>query len=272
MSNSDTMIKNQWPSLTAEVKQMCAQLPVGICFVDSQERIHWANQRFYEQLGISQDKNGSLLFNDLPIQATEELGNDVIKPLHDTKKRLHLSTAILDEENKVAVFTDVSDLISEVSGYADLLLEVARMDASTGLLAPASIYRELFAQVSRCRRYGNDLAIARIGIDELSTEGIDPEDREKALRDIGVKLADNVRTIDFAGRLSDNEFLVVLPETDLGGAKILIDKLRPILGTPQITTRGGRKVNCQICVGFSQWMATDDASKLLEKASPKSPP
>lgn len=267
MSSNDTT-KKEWPGLTAEVKQLLSQFPLGVCVMGSDERIEWANPGFYEQLGISQQDTQDTAFGELPLKIAEELGHGIYQPTHHADKRLRVATAACGNGHKVALFTDVSDLLSEIGGYADLLLEVARMDTHTGLLTPASMYRELFEQVSRSRRYGNALAIVRIDIGGLRKDDISHEDREQTLRELGIKLADNVRNIDFAGRLSDYEFLVVLPETETKGVKILIDKLEPMLGAAQIATQSGEVMDLGIKIGFAQWSATDDASTLLEKARP----
>ncbi len=268
MSSNDNTTKKEWPGLTVDVKHILSQLPVGVCIMGSDERVQWANPGFYAQLGIVQQETQNIAFGDLPIKTTEELGQGIYQPIHDADKRLRVSTAACGNDHKVVLFTDVSDLVSEIGGYADLLLEVARMDTHTGLLTPASMYRELFEQVSRSRRYGNALAIVRIDIAGLRRNDIDRPDREQILRDLGLKLADNVRNIDFAGRLSDYEFLVVLPETNTEGVKILIDKLEPILGTTRITAQNGQSVDLGIKIGLAQWSTTDDASTLLEKARP----
>ncbi len=269
MSSNDDTTNKEWPGLTVEVQKILSQLPLGVCVIGSDGRIQWANPGFYQQLGISQQDTQNIAFGELPMKMAEELGHGIYQPIHHTDMRLRVATAACGNGHKVALFTDVSDLVSEIGGYADLLLEVARMDAHTGLLTPASMYRELFEQVSRSRRYGNALAIVRIDIGGLRRDDISHPDRERTLRDLGIKLADNVRNIDFAGRLSDYEFLVVLPETDIKGVKILIDKLEPILGTTQIQTQSGQAVDLGIKIGYAQWTATDDASTLLEKARPE---
>ncbi len=268
MSSNDNTTKKEWPGLTVDVKNILSQLPLGVCVMGSDECIQWANPGFYEQLGISQHDTQDIAFSALPMKTVEELGRGIFQPTHHTDRRLRVSTAACGNDHKVALFTDVSDLVSEIGGYADLLLEVARMDTQTGLLTPASMYRELFEQVSRSRRYGNALAIVRIDVGGLRKDDISPQDREQTVRELGIKLADNVRNIDFAGRLSDYEFLVVLPETDIKGVKILIDKLEPMLGAAQIKTTNGQAVDLGIKVGVAQWTSTDDASTLLEKARP----
>jgi diguanylate cyclase (GGDEF)-like protein len=258
----------EWAGLTAEVKNMLSQLPLGICVMGSDGLIQWANPSFYEQLGVSQQDTQDIALSELPMKLADGLGHGIYQPIHHTDKRLRVATVACGNDHEVALFTDVSDLVSDIGGYADLLLEMARMDANTGLLTPASMYRELFEQVSRSRRYGNALAIVRIDIGGLRKDDISNQEREQTLRDFGIKLADNVRNIDFAGRLSDYEFLMVLPETDPKGVKILIDKLEPMLGAAQITTQSGQAADLEIKIGFAQWTATDDASTLLEKARP----
>jgi diguanylate cyclase (GGDEF)-like protein len=49
---------------------------------------------------------------------------------------------------------------------------------------------------------------------------------DAALRDLGAVLRDGVRPSDFAARYGGEEFAVVLPETDLGTATQIAERLR----------------------------------------------
>ncbi len=269
MSLNDANSPGERPGLSNDVYRLLEKLPWGICITDADDRICWANPSFCEQLGIKRQDAASTRLNALPLVHSEDLGHGIYQVRNHHERRLRVSSVVIENDHKLTLFTDVSDLVPDTGGYADLLLEVARMDSDTGLLTPASIYRELFTQVSRSRRYGNALAIVRIEIAGLQTERINSKDREHALRDFGVKLADNVRNIDFAGRLSDHEFLIVLPETDIEGVEILIEKLRPMLAMPPVATTEGDTVQCTTRYGLAEWSKSDDVSALLDKARPR---
>ncbi len=246
---------------------MLSQIPLGICLIGADEQIQWANPVLCDQLGITNGDLENAPFGELPMQAAADQGNDIYRPMHRPQLRLRASMATVEGGLKIVVFTDVSDLVSDYDGYVNLLREAARTDADTGLLTTVSVYRELFAQLARSQRYGNTLAIIRIRIDGLQREEIGREQSEKALRDLGIKLADCVRNIDYAGRLSEYEFLIVLPETDVNGATALIEKIEGILDTTQVQTQSGETVNCGIRYGFAQWTGAEDASTLLDKAA-----
>ncbi len=269
MTVKDAKSSGEWPGLPSDVTGLLTKLPLGICISDADDRIRWANPSFYEQLGITQQEAVNTAFRALPLTHAEDLGKDIYQVRNHHERRLRVSSVAIDNDHKMALFTDVSDLLTETSHYADLLLEVARMDSDTGLLTQPNIYRELFTQVSRSRRYGNALAVARIEITGLQTDRIGHKERDAVLREFGVKLADNVRNIDFAGRLSDYEFLIVLPETDTEGVEILVAKLKPVLDMPSVTAAGGETVQCVIRYGFAEWSKADDVSALLDKARPK---
>ncbi|MDH3279994.1 MAG: diguanylate cyclase, partial [Gammaproteobacteria bacterium] len=162
-----------------------------------------------------------------------------------------------DDQTKLGVFSDVTDLTSTASGYAELLRELSRTDSSTGLLTPNCVYRELLEQIARCRRYGNRLAVVRIWVEGVGKAAGDTDRGEQILRNIAIKLADNVRAIDAAGQLSKDEFVLVLPETDLDGALRSAKKLKEVLEEEY-------PVDCRY--GLAEWRASDDAKTLLERA------
>lgn len=266
VSPTDATANEESSELTDDAKKMLSQLPIGVCVTDANERIQWANPRFCNQLGVSENDVEKLLFDELPIKSTAELGDGVYQSLRPPQRRLLTSTSAFGSDARIVVVADVTDLFTDAGGYAGLLREVVRTDADTGLLTPASVYRELFAQVARSRRYGNKLAILRIEIDELHSPDVTRSERSKTLRELGVKLADNVRNIDYAGRLSDYEFLIVLPETDTEGTQALTEKLKSTLRGMRVQTRSDKTVDCKIRFGLAMWTATDDASTLLDRA------
>jgi diguanylate cyclase (GGDEF)-like protein len=49
---------------------------------------------------------------------------------------------------------------------------------------------------------------------------------DRALRNLAVSITRSIRSIDAAGRYGGEEFLVVLPETDLDGAAVVAERIR----------------------------------------------
>ncbi len=81
---------------------------------------------------------------------------------------------------------------------------------------------------------------------------------ERALR--------NVRSVDLVGRLGGEEFVVVMPETSLGGATIVADRLRlAVADEPFVVQESGQKLPVTVSVGLAITGQGDDTLEALLK-------
>ncbi|MDH3637093.1 MAG: diguanylate cyclase [Gammaproteobacteria bacterium] len=245
------------PDALVDVEAVLSKLPFGICVMDAEERLVWANETLLGQLDLRSNEILKCDFDGLPIDPCKESIKGIYVPTQHPKSRLRIVVLALDDQTKLAVFSDVTDLTSTASGYVELLRELSRTDSSTGLLTPNSVYRELLEQIARCRRYGNRLAVMRVCIEGVEKATADLGKQEQILQEIAIKLADNVRAIDAAGQLSKDEFVLVLPETDIDGAERSAKKLMELLQEEH---------PLEFRFGIAEWRASDDAKTLLERA------
>ena len=86
------------------------------------------------------------------------------------------------------------------------------------------------------------------------------------LSNFGELVRQNLRGTDLAGRIGGEEFLLVLPETEMEGAMFLAERLRAALGgTPQVITNAVLKVTCSL--GVAERISADrDGGSLLGRA------
>ena len=251
------------PESAHNTEKLLAALPFGICLMDLDERILWANPTLCEQLGVTAQQVPGLTFDELPMQVCKNSIDGVYSPRHRPQLKLRLVTTPLSDDMKLAALTDVTDLASNAGGHIDVLRELVRTDSDTGLLTSNAIYRELLTEVARSRRYGNFLTVIRIEMNLAGSEA----DRQELSQLVGVKLADNVRAIDCIGILNGGQFLVVLTETDVRGAQRFVNKMQSLLKSHIIQEQLGHPVDVSFRFGTAQWNASDDVSTLLNKAS-----
>ena len=111
---------------------------------------------------------------------------------------------------------------------AEAAQERAMTDALTGLLNRYGLQHILTRELAEARRYNRPLSCLVIDLDHFKsvndTHGHSVGD--VALQQIATVLSDNVRGSDMVFRYGGEEFLVLLPETDLEGAVSLAEKIR----------------------------------------------
>ena len=136
------------------------------------------------------------------------------------------------------------------------LLQLATRDPLTGLFSRGYVDDRFAVELSRARRYGKALTIAVIDADRFKslndTHGHPAGDR--ALQKIGALLHDTFRQSDTAGRYGGEEFIVILPETDMAAAQQKLESLRQLVaGTPIVLASTGEAVQLTISAGLASF-------------------
>jgi len=108
------------------------------------------------------------------------------------------------------------------------LRDHAQVDGLTGLANREKLDAELARALALADRSGQLLAVAMIDLDHF--KGINDSHGhlvgDQVLRALGQRLAGAVRAVDLVGRWGGEEFLLLCPSTDRGGALAVAEKLR----------------------------------------------
>jgi diguanylate cyclase (GGDEF)-like protein len=105
---------------------------------------------------------------------------------------------------------------------------LSRTDPLTGLSNRSQLFVTLEQEVSRTRRSDRGFCVLMIDVDGLKlvndTGGHLRGD--EVLRALGAVIRTSIRTVDSAYRFGGDEFVVLLPETDIVGAFVVAEKVR----------------------------------------------
>ena len=161
--------------------------------------------------------------------------------------------------------------------YADSLrsrldhsLEMAVTDPLTGLHNRRYMDGQLEPLVDHAGKGGSPVAVLILDIDHFKvindTFGHDAGD--EVLVEFAVRLATNVRAVDLPCRFGGEEFVVVMPETQVEDARAIADRIRAqMAGTPFTVMEGRESLNVTISIGVAVTNgAGDTAEALLKRA------
>ena len=161
--------------------------------------------------------------------------------------------------------------------YADRLrhnvqlsLEMAITDQLTGLYNRRYMSRHLDTLVSSARKNARPLAFVIMDIDFFKqvndTYGHDIGD--EVLKEFATRISANVRGLDLACRFGGEEFVVVMPDTDMSFAYSISERLRhSIETTPVKISRAPHALNITISIGIASLEDGDaGAEALLRRA------
>jgi len=191
-------------------------------------------------------------------ELSDRLGRDV-----------RVRTAILDyflNVNRRLVRPTLVDLEMYESGAAD-----ADRDPLTGLVTDRRFRTGLQKELRRARRYEQKASIVLVDIDDLAAinERVGELVGDRLLREVATLLNGSVRDIDLAGRTVEDEFILLLPETERNGALLVAERFRREVEAFFAAREGaGKPVGLTVSVGVACY--PDDAATpqdLLESAA-----
>jgi diguanylate cyclase (GGDEF)-like protein len=141
-----------------------------------------------------------------------------------------------------------------------LLDSVSRTDSLTGLGNRRQLEADLHTLTSVARRHDQPFSVALVDVDHFKavndTYGHSAGDQ--VLREIANRLQDTMRVEDSAGRWGGEEFLLLLPMTDLPGATVVGERLRERIAGASIVIGDGSHIDVRISVGVATGVDVPD--------------
>lgn len=155
-------------------------------------------------------------------------------------------------------------LVKNNQKLLDDLHRVANEDHLTGLYNRRKISQELFTEFGRSKRYNRGFSIILIDIDNFkeTNDTLGHNIGDKLLSQISEIIRNNVRKVDLVGRWGGEEFLVICPETDIGGATSLAEKIRTGIASKNFTGIGTKTAS----FGITSYMNDDDSQTIIRRA------
>ena len=149
-------------------------------------------------------------------------------------------------------------------------IEAAITDALTGLHNRRYMESHLATLVEQAATRGKPLSLLVLDIDYFKsindTYGHDAGD--DVLREFALRVKKSIRGIDLACRLGGEEFVVVMPETDMAVAGMVAERLRRRIASEGFAIdHGARTVEVTISIGLAALAAaSDDAAAIIKRA------
>ncbi|WP_029417926.1 PleD family two-component system response regulator [Brevundimonas bacteroides] len=158
-----------------------------------------------------------------------------------------------------------TDFLREKLDYS---LEMAVTDALTGLHNRRYMAGQLQGFVSRSALSGEPVSVLVLDIDHFKAvnDGFGHDAGDEVLREFAVRLATNVRAVDLPCRLGGEEFVVVMPGTDMEDARRIAERIRRDVGSTPFRVMGGRELlTVTISIGVAACTGAGDTPEALLK-------
>jgi diguanylate cyclase (GGDEF)-like protein len=144
----------------------------------------------------------------------------------------HWAIPIWNSATRLVLFLGVGMLVLSLRERLDLEHRLSRVDPLTELLNRRAFIDTLRAEVARARRTGRPFALAYLDLDGFKqvNDSLGHDAGDAVLSSVAGQLRTRLRSTDVVARLGGDEFAVLMPETELGAARIVMDEVHTALG------------------------------------------
>lgn len=162
---------------------------------------------------------------------------------------------------------DINKMASSLDHLYSQLSTLAKTDQLTGLMNRHGFEEIQTRELSIAKRYGNPLSLAMFDIDHFKrvndTYGHDVGD--EVIRAIAKCCCQVFRDCDYCFRYGGEEFIVLMPQTDMNAAMVAAERLRKAVEATTVEASGGRSVNVTVSIGLAAYDKQDETGKRLLK-------
>ncbi len=145
--------------------------------------------------------------------------------------------------------------------------EQAVRDPLTGLHNRLAYDERVMQEFARWKRYGQPMVLMMIDVDHFKhvNDTYGHKAGDKALVLIADQLRNHLRESDFLARFGGEEFVVLMPETDLESAVVAAEKLRAAVEKCQFHYQN-TQVSITFSAGLAQLCKNDNPESLFQRA------
>jgi diguanylate cyclase (GGDEF)-like protein/PAS domain S-box-containing protein len=262
-------------------------MPTAITITDTDGRIEYVNDAFLAYSGFSRDE---LLGRTPRVLSSGRTRNDVYRDLWQTLlagrcwrgelinrrksgkqywEQMSISP-LRDEFGAISHFIAVREDVTERKRHEEGLRRLARIDPLTGVCNRRRLMELAEREWRRATRFGQPLALLMLDIDRF--KGINDvhghATGDRAICVVAKTCVEAVREIDVVGRYGGEEFVLLLPGTELEGAREVAERLRLRIAALELELdeEGAPALRLTASIGFAAREADGTLEHLLASA------
>jgi diguanylate cyclase (GGDEF)-like protein len=287
--------RDEFAGLGRAFNEMADQLQARLRELDEERRrLREATMRFGEALAATHDVDGLLrAIVETAVESTGAKGGllideagEVFRMGDPTAGRDTIEFPLTAGREKFGNLILFADEFSEdaretagwLVGHAVIALENAQLhrtvqrqalvDSLTGLANRRLCEAALEKELARAQRFNEPLALILADLDNFKSvnDAYGHAAGDEVLREFARTLQDCIREIDLAGRWGGEEFVVILPGTDLAGGAKLAERIRAELATRVAVSPAGEHLTTTASLGVADYDGAGTPVDLLGAA------
>jgi len=171
-------------------------------------------------------------------------------------------------QNIIDVALDKWTRLQQAMADKEKLEILATFDSLTGLYNRRAILSKLRDLINLAHRYKEDFSLSMLDIDHFKRVN----DRyghltgDEVLEKIATLIRRNIRDTDIVGRYGGEEFIIILPKTNLSSSWCVAERLRITIEETEMKDSAGNVFAITVSQGLAGWERDEDATALISCA------
>ncbi len=159
---------------------------------------------------------------------------------------------VQDDAGQITNYIAIKADVTERKQMEDNLERLATTDSLTGALNRRQLTSLADREFERAQRYGHPTSIIMLDIDNFKkiNDRYGHSTGDRAIQHTARILLENLRSIDYLGRYGGDEFVIILPETNLLAARQIAERIRLKVEKHSIQS-GDQVLQCSISLGLA---------------------
>lgn len=214
-------------------------------------------------------KGRYLLGNQEMLASIDEL----IKQTDDRLVRMRASEEVLTAESRLSLLQAIRQLTGQIhrllAAMFDALVELENgKDPLTQLFNRRFIPTIMRREISLALSVRKPFVLAMIDIDYFKkiNDSFGHNAGDITLKSVATVIFDHFRSSDYVFRYGGEEFMVLLVESDLSQARIMLETLRAKIAGLAIEVAPGKPISVTVSIGLAEFDYHPDYKRLIEKA------
>jgi two-component system cell cycle response regulator len=180
----------------------------------------------------------------------------------------YLSKNNLSQEklrNTIDVALDKWTRLQQAMADKEKLEKLANFDSLTGLYNRRATLGKLRELINRANRYKEDFSLVMLDIDHFKkvNDSYGHLTGDEVLERVAALIRQNIRDTDIAGRYGGEEYIIILPHTNLSSAWVIAERIRSIIEKAEMKDPAGNVFAVTVSQGLSNWERYEDADSLI---------
>ena len=170
--------------------------------------------------------------------------------------------------NIINVALDKWTRLQQANANKEKLERLTTFDLLTGLYNRQTILGKLRELINLANRYKEDFSFTMLDVDHFRkiNDGYGHLIGDEVLEKIAVLVRGNIRDTDIAGRYGGEEFIIILPKTNLASSWVAAERLRDTIENTELKDSAGNLFAVTVSLGLVGWERNDDVASLISRA------